>query len=335
MKTKLIINVVVSLTFLLLIYFSLDKFLPKEIKIEKPIAIGDSLSSVFGKVNSSGNWAQWMSWIKVDTSLEIMNFGAEKGEGAGLQWSEIKEISSGKFVILKSFYPDSILYEMNLNNFGVGYGSFLFRQYSKGTYLTWTFRLYAKNNLYKRFQLIEIKKSITVMINESLQYLKSVCEYEATHHIDMNFTNLPEYDYLYIRDECFAPEISDRMSTHFGTILKYMAKENIKQKGFPFCIYHKVSDTMAFSVCMPVAKIDPALTFGEKIKTGHLNPDEAIVANYHGDYSSMGNAHVAIQQWITESHKKITGDPIEMYITGPGEVADSSRWFTKIFYPVK
>jgi len=334
MKVKHILILSLLAAFAIVLFYGLNKILPAGVTIEKPVAIGDSISSVFEKINNAKNWDQWMAWLSSDTIQKKIYFGAEEGEGAGMQWSESETIPAGKFVMLKSNFPDSIQYEMSFKDYGTAYGSILFRKYSKGTYLSWSFRLDSCNGFVKRYKLIGFRNEITELIELSQQYLKRICEYEASHHIDMNYTDLPECDYLFIRDECFAPEISDRMSRHFSDILQYISQKKIKQDGFPFCIYHKVSDTMVFSVCIPVIKSDNVLLQGN-IKAGHLDPVMSVVANYHGDYSSLGNAHAALQQWITEGGKKISGDPLEMYVTGPAEVLDSSRWLTKIYYPVE
>ena len=111
-----------------------------------------------------------------------------------------------------------------------------------------------------------------------------------------------------------------------------MDRKHIIQKGFPFTIYHNVSDTMAFSVCIPFEK--DGLAEGN-IQIGRFTPAVAVLADYFGPYTTLGNAHVALQQWIAESQLEMYGDPIEMYVTGPPEWTDSTRWHTKIYYPVK
>jgi len=310
-------------------------FLPRTFVIEKSLVIGDTLPSVYEKIVRPRQWSYWAEWLRDSKKVASLAFGGEEGKGSGIEWSSSPEMPAGKMVITTHPCPDSIRFQIILPPLRTSSGIFYLKNYPRWTWITFHLALAADNNIPSRFTLFCQHKKIQKNIDHSLQFLKAWCEYEFSHRMSTGYERLPECDYLCITDECLAPEISERISLQFSKIFSLMHSCSLQQKGAPFCIYHKVSDTMIFSVCIPAEKKELTLPSGQKISWKHLSPVMAAVVTYQGHYSSMGNAHAFLQQWITKEKKNISGDPVEMYLVGPGQIADSTKWVTKIYYPVQ
>jgi hypothetical protein len=41
----------------------------------------------------------------------------------------------------------------------------------------------------------------------------------------------------------------------------------------------------------------------------------SIFADYYGSYSGMGKEHEALGKWIVDNKQKVSGAPVEMYVT--------------------
>lgn len=62
---------------------------------------------------------------------------------------------------------------------------------------------------------------------------------------------------------------------------------------------------------------------GKMIKTIHM-----------GDYALTGNAHMALEEYMKANKIPFAAPAIEVYVTDPMEVADTSKWITEIYYGV-
>ena len=56
---------------------------------------------------------------------------------------------------------------------------------------------------------------------------------------------------------------------------------------------------------------------------------------YYGPYDQSGKAHEAMNAMIEAKDLTHYGNVVEEYITDPGEVKDSTKWLTNIYYMVK
>ena len=75
--------------------------------------------------------------------------------------------------------------------------------------------------------------------------------------------------------------------------------------------------------------------------TGDIQPVEipggqVTSQDYYGPYSGVPGAWNAAHQWFSESKEwEISGPPMEVYWTDPGEEPDQSKWRTEIVHPVR
>ena len=54
-----------------------------------------------------------------------------------------------------------------------------------------------------------------------------------------------------------------------------------------------------------------------------------------GGYGGLGNAHAAMETYVTSNKLTTSAPVIEEYLVGPATEADSMKWHTKIIYLVK
>lgn len=61
---------------------------------------------------------------------------------------------------------------------------------------------------------------------------------------------------------------------------------------------------------------------------------DAVVTIHAGPYESLGDTHIALDRWMSDSGLTAAGGPWEIYLTDPGEVPDQDDWQTKIVWPL-
>ena len=62
---------------------------------------------------------------------------------------------------------------------------------------------------------------------------------------------------------------------------------------------------------------------------------KALKIVHLGNYDETGNAHYAMEEYMTTNQLEMNGPAIEVYVTDPMEVPDTAMWITEIYYPIK
>ena len=66
-----------------------------------------------------------------------------------------------------------------------------------------------------------------------------------------------------------------------------------------------------------------------------LPAGKALLVEYYGDYHGVAAAHTAIDQYINAKGVHVGMPVIEQYVTDPSLEADTSKWLTRVFYPIE
>jgi effector-binding domain-containing protein len=127
--------------------------------------------------------------------------------------------------------------------------------------------------------------------------------------------------------------ISEDIGKSYQKIGEFLGKNKLEVVGPVLAIYHSFSPEKIEMECgMPIAKE----VKGEgDINVIKIPAGNAVVAHYYGAYEGTEGAHAAIDKYIQENKKKITGSPWEVYVTDPGVEKDTAKWLTEIYYPVE
>ena len=103
--------------------------------------------------------------------------------------------------------------------------------------------------------------------------------------------------------------------------------------GPPFAIYHAYHDDFVdLEVGFP---LDTPIPTSGRVIGRELLETSAAVTRHHGAYDSIGQAHRAIELWLHEERKEISGPPWEVYWTGPADDRDPANWRTEVGYPFR
>ena len=79
----------------------------------------------------------------------------------------------------------------------------------------------------------------------------------------------------------------------------------------------------------------PAWRATEAISALGTRMSFAAVAWHHGAYDAIGQAHRAVEMWLHQERKEISGPPWEVYWTGPSDDPDPAKWVTEVGYPFR
>jgi effector-binding domain-containing protein len=132
---------------------------------------------------------------------------------------------------------------------------------------------------------------------------------------------------------CKPSEIGPKLGESYGAIGTAIGKQGLKPTGPVFAIYLSYSaDSVVMQPAIPVekqGKNEGAVT------AGTLAATKAVRLDYYGDYPGTEQAHYFIDEWVKSKNMTIIGPPWEEYVTDPMAEKDTSKWLTRIYYPVQ
>jgi DNA gyrase inhibitor GyrI len=184
-----------------------------------------------------------------------------------------------------------------------------------------------------------IEKNLEPMYNKGVVLLNNYLINEIDKY-NVVSTGVVDYGggfYLYETTSCKVSEIGIKMGEMFPAIMKYMAENNIQASGKPFSISHKWDEenkTTMFSTCVPIS--ERIITNGD-VLTGFLKPQKTFKTILTGSYKYEVEAwETAFKNLHAENLKeKSNAEPFEVYLVGPHETPNPSKWITEIYIPIE
>jgi len=162
-------------------------------------------------------------------------------------------------------------------------------------------------------------------------------------NLDSVATNLPPYSaeivklkgfpYVSIRKNCKWEDVSTQMAASYDRLMNYIRSSGAEMTGSPYAVYHKISDGIIdLEMGIPCSKL---LQARKDILSGRFPDSNVAKVDFYGFYNKIGDAHGYLQEWIEKKGFTLAGDPMEQYVTDPSAEPDTSKWLTRVYYPVK
>jgi effector-binding domain-containing protein len=120
------------------------------------------------------------------------------------------------------------------------------------------------------------------------------------------------------------------MSTN---LMEFAASNSIEVSGSPFTIYHFWDGKTTKMECgIPVT--DNSFEGKKGITAGSTYAGNALKTTHLGGYKNSEKAHNAIGDYVEINGNVFIGAPWEVYLKGPMNESDTSKWITEIYYPI-
>jgi len=141
------------------------------------------------------------------------------------------------------------------------------------------------------------------------------------------------YQHRRVERDALGDVLAEMLPAVFGHVME----AGLAPAGHPFVRYLEVSPAyLTIDAGIPLIDApETARSADSGIVTGELPGGFAAVTVHRGPYEDLGDAHAALDRWITESEHQPAGDLWEIYLTDPGEVPNPSDWLTKVCWPIR
>jgi effector-binding domain-containing protein len=336
MRSLKIIGVVLMVLIGLPLLISL--FLPAKVTVKRIKIIKATPSQLFTQVNKLKNWEKWSPWHSIDPNIKLKYNDISEGEGASYSWSSAHEnVGNGKVTITESSPYDSIKIDMDFIENGKASGRYYFEKQKDSVKVTWMMDSDLPNPLMKWFGLF-MDSFVGPDFEKGLDNLERLASNEnrssSLSAISLESSTIDEVNALTITKTCDPSEISTVLGRTYIDILQFIAQNKLKQSGHPFAIYHShTRDKIVVEPGIPVESL-PHEVIGD-IKVTTIKPTAVVIANYYGNPEKSAVAHKRIDKWVEDNNKKVNGSPWEVYVRSIEQESDTSKWLTKIYYPIE
>lgn len=312
-------------------------FLPSSILISEKVNIYGPVEQVFVQVNNFHNWKNWSPYN--DSILLTQFAGPQKGAGSQMLWNDKKEGRSVQ-TILESVENQKVVTELVFNdqqNAAKSY--FYFQQLGDSTEVKWEMKVEDLSYPFGRFVGYMIKKGATHNFKKGLEKLKTFLQLNpglmdySGYEIMKENTELTHY--LSYTDSALMSDLSQNTKLAFQSIYSIAAKNKLTPMGHPKTEWMSYNP-QAYSKFRCLVQIGKEVKIKEqKVEYYAANAINVIWLKYVGSYENSAIGWETLDKYLANNKLQMAGFPYEEYVSGPENEADTLKWVTNIYFPVK
>ncbi len=321
------------------LYLIISLFLPSTVEVSRSINIKGSKQAAFDQVIDFQNWEAWSPWLAKDSTMRFQYNEQTAGEGASYAWTTKMDEGGGSQRITRVVGNDSIYTHIVFDQQGEADGYWSFTQVNDNrTEVTWGFS--AEFPFLFRIMGLMVEGSVANDFEIGLANIKYLVESQKIKTVEspvqmVEKDSIPFFSITQTVNMAeFAENGSEYFAKNYTKIINYLGKEMANVKGAPFAIYHEWNEetrSTTIEFCIPIVT---ELEEKEDIQKRVLSQSKGLEVDYYGPYELTGKAHELIESYALENKVDLAGVGIEFYVTDPSEEPDTSKWLTKVYYPV-
>ncbi len=330
MKALKIIGIIILI--IIILFLVIGIFLPSKVVIEESITINQKPNVVFKQVNNLKNRDVWTAHKEFDTVSIITFEGPDLGVGAKYIWTGgIK--GDGSLTIVESVPYSKIRSSFDFSEKGGAEEIWTFEEAGDGVEVTWQTTIIDLPYPFGRWAGLFINGMMKPIQKKGLENLQNVCE-AIVFYPEITEEYFEGQNTLAIKDSAFMPDLKQKIGELYGELMGYIMQYRLQMTGPPYAKYYnwEPGEIVVLEAGFPVAK---EYKGKRRIMATELAPGNVVTATHYGSYSTFEKTYEAIDEYIIEFGKVIDGYPWEVYIICPTKEPDSTKWETKIYFPVE
>lgn len=326
----------ILLLVVVVIWLIASLILPKEMNVAVEETIDAPKSVVWDNISTYEKADNWSPWYDVDPNMKVTFEGESGAVGSSMSWSGNKDVGSGKMTLTNTDMENGIIENNVKHDFGEGNSKMQLTEEDGKTKVSFTYNEKQGVPWNVMGALFGAEKMMTEMFKKELGLLKGIAEKEAAEKSAEVVYTVEEVQreagkFVGKKEVVKMADMKPYFDTNMPA-LGMLCKDNMV--GAPAALYWSWDEEnmeSEMTVAMPVnmEEAPDGYEFYEQPAGTYITVD------YFGPYDgSMKGAHEALGAYMEEKNMKLVGAVMEEYITDPRSEEDSSKWLTKISYPV-
>ena len=336
MKVLRFILIVLALLVLLIVVLSFIG--SKSYDVHRTATIDAPVDMVFPYLKSLEKTQEWGPWRDEDPEMEVTFSGDEGTVGSTSSWEgptvgkghqEVTAIEENKKVESDlTFWPP----------WGEtkSHGYFLAEAKGDKTDVTWGFR--GENGFFGRVFAVfmNMEEATGPMFATGLSNLNDLVEKDMTRKwngYEVKMADLPERHYVGKRAKVNISEMQPYFAATYGKLMYALGRAQLEMAGMPSALYYNWDEEAGTTDLAPVAPLAEPVELAE-FETTTIPAGPALQIDFYGSYDNLGEPHIALDSFSNNFDLEIGIPVIEEYVTDPSTEPDTSKWLTRITYPL-
>lgn len=311
---------------------------PKSYDVHRSAIVAGTPEQVWPYVSSLKNMQRWSPWAEKDTAMTLEYSGTDGAVGSSTHWSGNKEVGVGSQTITvlepNSYSETKLNFEEPMSGEATGYTRLA--DTTGGTFITWGVkgengfvgRIFASLMSMDKMMAPDFERGLT-----KLTELMASAPKAAAYMVEPG--EYPGGKYLGVRGSMSFAEIGAFYAKNLPMVIPAVEKAGGKQAGAPCGLYYKWDTEKSMTEMIAGVAVTGNVKAPAGMEVVDLPAVKSLTINYMGGYNGIGNAHMAMDEYIQANKLEQLTPVIEEYITDPGAEPDSTKWLTKIVYFVK
>jgi effector-binding domain-containing protein len=325
-----------SIVFTIFIFVGTGLLLPREVHVERNIAIDRPAATVFTVLNSFRHFEAWSPWASRDPAARYAFSGPAAGVGARLSWSGDPRLSgTGWQEIVTSEPFRLIVMHLYFEQQGVAESYFQIDQTGQGVRLTWGFDtdLLAGQGWFEgvlaRYFGLFFDRWIGGDYEIGLARLGAFVETLPPADfsgLDVAILDVRPQDILYVRlDDLPQPiAVEDRLTAAYREISGFMARNGIEMAGQPMTIT-RGNGSAGISLEAAVPAIATSAEPAGHVRIGRSPGGRALRAVHLASIGDISMTYAKLAAWMAAHGFEEGRISWEHYVSDPAQTQPGER----------
>lgn len=313
---------------------------PKEFSVKRSRLIQADPKAVYEEVANFHQWPAWSPWQKRDPAIENTFSGSDAGEGAIMTWTS-EQSGNGEQEIIEARDNEYLKMDLRFDGMQPNITEWFFEAKDGGTEVTWTMESGEIGFMSRGpFMLMGVTGMIEKDYEEGLASIASVAEAKPRvpkPEIAATREPMEAVPYLGVRRDNLGMDVimaGEIQAESFGQLMGALKGDHSLLSGMPMTISHRYDpETMIMDLEFAVP-VSADLEAPEGVSKGLIPAGECVWATHYGAYESLAETWDKMERYMAYHKLTPRWSPYEVYVTDPMTEPDTSKWETRIVYPI-
>lgn len=309
---------------------------PTKTHIERSIVINAPATTVWEHIVKFEEFNKWNAWRKTDSQAQYTTTGQDGTVGAVNSWKG-STVGEGRLEHIALEPYKSIRQKLTfIKPFEAASDVYFHLDEQNGkTAVTWGFDTDCPRpqNVMYLFMGRAMKRDF----DSGLQGLKQIAEADTvsyTGSLRVQEMDFPATTFATIRKQVKWPDIPQFYQQHLPLIYKAVVAAKLKP-GVATGLFYTWDEQNHLTDMAAAVPVPAGASPGNDFAIVNIPATRVAYVDHYGPYEKTLEAHIALEKYLTSRGRKADTPVMEMYITDPSQEKDTSKWLTKVVYPIK
>lgn len=324
---------------LILVVAVMSFMMPTHSHLERSVDIDAPASYVKEHVSSFEYINQWSPWTKLDPEMTSSIEGEDGTVGAKYSWKGNDDVGEGEQTITEITADKVVTHIRFIAPWEGEADATITLQDNEGqTTVTWAYDAEMPRPTNVMMMFMDVEEMLGPDYQKGVDNLAELVKTNKANRNEfdgftVSVTDLSPRNIVGMRDTVAMSDMEGFFGKAFGTTYGAVTKAKVEMAGKPTALYFTWDETSGTTVVLagiPVAE-GVSIDGTESFKVG----GKVLMIDYFGSYDGIGDAHMAMEQYMNWHGSTMTGPAIEEYVSDPMTVTDPAQLNTKIYYPIE